>query len=266
MDVNVLEPIFTIEFCSYTGWMDEWRIAEIAVPYWRCYCNLDPGAWINISGRRCDLVPGYAYLIPPYLRTSTDNVRPVRQFFIHFRMADNGGMIRESRRIELSGAMRGSIDRYAALEEEEPSTAVTRQLIATEFLSELFLTLPPELLLQEYVDPRVYRITRLLRLDFSRRWSNGELAARVNLARNSFVRLFSRHTGESPQSFSRRLRLEHACSLLQEGTSSLKEIAEITGFTDQYHLSRMFRRQFGCPPGVYRERHAQISGRRTRET
>ena len=46
----------------------------------------------------------------------------------------------------------------------------------------------------------------------------------------------------------RRLRLELAASLLAGTDLSAAEIAQLTGFFDQSHLTNSFRRQYGAPP------------------
>jgi AraC family transcriptional regulator len=50
----------------------------------------------------------------------------------------------------------------------------------------------------------------------------------------------------------RQVRLRTATALLRCGHKSLAEIASLSGFYDQAHLSRAFRAAHGMPPGRYR--------------
>lgn len=50
-----------------------------------------------------------------------------------------------------------------------------------------------------------------------------------------------------------RLRVEHASSLLSDKTMALSEIAYASGFADQSHFTRVFKRHTGITPGRYRE-------------
>ena len=48
------------------------------------------------------------------------------------------------------------------------------------------------------------------------------------------------------------LRVARACQLLAERDRSLAEVAIATGFADQPHFSRVFRRLAGTTPGRFR--------------
>jgi hypothetical protein len=55
----------------------------------------------------------------------------------------------------------------------------------------------------------------------------------------------------------RKLRIEKAVSLINTTTSSLTEIAYLTGFSDQSHFNRIFKQHMGCSPSVYRKNAAK---------
>lgn len=38
----------------------------------------------------------------------------------------------------------------------------------------------------------------------------------------------------------------------------IEEIAEMTGFTDRYHFSRVFKQERGKSPGAYRKKMTQV--------
>jgi AraC family transcriptional regulator len=75
-----------------------------------------------------------------------------------------------------------------------------------------------------------------------------EIGALAQIAGRSpfhFCRVFSRSVGMSPHRYIVHQRLQRAVELLREGRSGLAEIAVITGFADQSHLSRWVRRVYG---------------------
>lgn len=51
----------------------------------------------------------------------------------------------------------------------------------------------------------------------------------------------------------RKLRIEKAVQLLETTTLSLTEIAYLTGFSDQSHFNRIFKKHLGVQPSVYRK-------------
>jgi AraC family transcriptional regulator len=66
------------------------------------------------------------------------------------------------------------------------------------------------------------------------------------------ARVFRRHHGESIGDHVRRLKVLRAFAQLPDRRRGLAEIAQDAGFTDQSHLTRVFRRVAGRPPGAVR--------------
>jgi len=88
----------------------------------------------------------------------------------------------------------------------------------------------------------------------------GDLAKRAGLSLPHFHVQFKKVFGSSPMDYVRQMRLIQACNILLSGNSSLKEIAGLTGFCNQFHLSREFKKYYGKPPQVYRKTCGDIFG------
>jgi len=82
--------------------------------------------------------------------------------------------------------------------------------------------------------------------------SLADLSRLVELNPSYLTRLFKQHTGLPPHSYQLMRRIDRARSLIRAG-QSLADIALITGFTDQAHFSRHFRRFTGLTPGRYQQ-------------
>jgi AraC-like DNA-binding protein len=67
-----------------------------------------------------------------------------------------------------------------------------------------------------------------------------------------FSRSFKQAFGEPPHAYIVRRRLEEACHLMLTSPASLSEIALNVGFSDQAHLSKLFRHAFGQSPANWR--------------
>ncbi|TMI42936.1 MAG: helix-turn-helix domain-containing protein [Betaproteobacteria bacterium] len=78
------------------------------------------------------------------------------------------------------------------------------------------------------------------------------VARAVGLSSAQLAYLFRRETGMSVKEYATRVRVEIIKRLLAETDDKLDIIAEQLGFCDAPHLSRVFRRICGCPPGEYR--------------
>ena len=79
-----------------------------------------------------------------------------------------------------------------------------------------------------------------------------ELAADAGVHPVHLARVFRRHRGESVGAYVRRLKVQRVFEQLAEGERSLAEIAFDAGFTDQSHLTRVFGKVTGQPPGAVR--------------
>lgn len=77
------------------------------------------------------------------------------------------------------------------------------------------------------------------------------LARLGNLSPFHFLRVFERDLGITPHAFLVQARVNRAKKLLA-GPLRLADVAAECGFSDQSHLNRWFRRQFGITPGRYR--------------
>lgn len=110
----------------------------------------------------------------------------------------------------------------------------------------------------------------LHRVDKAIRFMESNLSAQVDLesaAREAgfspfhFHRIFTAITGETPQIFLTRLRLERAANILIKSPAiSITEIAFTCGYSSASAFARAFKRYFGIPAGDY-ARQSRIEGR-----
>ena len=80
------------------------------------------------------------------------------------------------------------------------------------------------------------------------------LARLCNVSRPHFFRLFREETGLTAQQYLRRVRLDHAKTLLRFTAMSIADIGRAVGWRDQFHFSRIFSREVGCSPSRFRSR------------
>ncbi|MFL6213820.1 MAG: helix-turn-helix domain-containing protein [Blastocatellia bacterium] len=136
---------------------------------------------------------------------------------------------------------------------EQPSSSLERQGLLLNLLAGLISRFA------EYQPaPRAFAAARLavsraydyLAEHYAENVSLDRLAAIANLSPFHFSRLFSEQFGMPPHAFQTQLRLLRARALLLEGWA-IPHVAAQTGFADQSHLTRHFKRVVGLPPGRY---------------
>ncbi|MDQ7981832.1 AraC family transcriptional regulator [Paraburkholderia sp. SARCC-3016] len=97
-------------------------------------------------------------------------------------------------------------------------------------------------------DKRVSTMQELLRSALAEPVTLAELADAVALSPFHAARLFTRATGLAPHAWRNQVRLQRSLAPLRAGVP-VTEVAAASGFTDQSHFTRHFRRMFGVPPG-----------------
>ncbi|MGF6755333.1 AraC family transcriptional regulator [Paraburkholderia sp. GAS42] len=97
-------------------------------------------------------------------------------------------------------------------------------------------------------DPRVAIMQAQLSGDLAVPVLLSDLAGAVGLSPFHAARLFAQATGMPPHAWRNQIRLQRALGPLRAG-ALVADVAAASGFADQSHFTRHFRRMFGVPPG-----------------
>lgn len=100
---------------------------------------------------------------------------------------------------------------------------------------------------------QVKQVTDFILAHLSQDLSLEALAQQAGFSSYHFARLFRQTMGESPHQFVLRQRVERAQHLLKETNVPLSQIAGESGFANQSHLTRIFKRHLGLTPRAYRQ-------------
>lgn len=131
---------------------------------------------------------------------------------------------------------------------------------------------------EEEINRRIERTLAYMMQHLNKPLPVARLAALANISPSHFFALFKRHTGCAPIDYFIRLRMRRACDLLSSTSLSVKEVAAVLGYDDQFYFSRVFKSVNRVAPSEYRallaemgqaerngavvplERHSQPSG------
>ncbi len=127
-------------------------------------------------------------------------------------------------------------------------------LLADQALSELVNALQAKpLTLKGGLSPYVLRqIDEWIDTELAEQIRLADLATLAHLSEFHFHRMFQASRGVSPHQWVTMLRIERAKALLRE--NSIADVASACGFSNQSHLSRLFKRHTGLTPAAYRQK------------
>lgn len=101
------------------------------------------------------------------------------------------------------------------------------------------------------------RVREFIEESLDRNVCLADIAKVANISVFHLIRQFNESFGCPPYVYLTHRRLERARRMIEAGDTPLKCIAASCGFSDQSHMTRLFRRTFKITPGEYR-RNAQI--------
>ena len=83
-----------------------------------------------------------------------------------------------------------------------------------------------------------------------------EMARHISRSPVQTIRIFRSVFGVTPYAFLLDQKINAAAELLRGSGCSIKEIASLLGFDDEYYFARIFKKRKKFPPGVYRSRRS----------
>jgi len=228
------------------------------------FCTKGCG-WCEIAGHTHTIRAGELLVIPPQTPHlyGADKSRPWSINWLHAQGPLLDGFLRE---LEISPDKPvihiGDAARVLALFEEvlavmEQGYATQQLLCASYALAHLMAMLVREhrgaCHEQPSVQQRVSQTITYMKQHMNQSLQLNSLAAMANLSRSRYTELFKQQAGYAPIEYFIRLRMHHACQLLDTTQHSVKVVASTLGYTDPLYFSRVFRSVNDLTPTEYRK-------------
>jgi AraC-like DNA-binding protein len=247
-------PEINIYRCDYVYNCANWNFKDVSAPYWRFYWVANSGGEIFYNNKRLVLKPDFFVLIPANTCFSTKAHTAFEQFYVHFTAASPfDRVIDDIYTFQMPGHIYSKIQELKKLIFAEHENTHF-ELMVFSLVYDALLDIPKDAFTADKTqyDPRIVKVIDLLDKNTSWVFTNEDLASKINMSVNGFIRLFSTEIGISPLQYSRRKRVEKACLLLHFSKLSIDEIARKTGFQDRYYFSRVFKQVTNFSPAQYR--------------
>jgi AraC family transcriptional regulator len=146
---------------------------------------------------------------------------------------------------------------YAEFSREDSASSIAVEGLILEILAEIARveTKPRPALVPNWLK----HATDIVESRFLERLSLAEIASEVGVHYVHLSRQFHKYNRCTIGDLIRRRRVQHASHLLAHSRTPLAEIALICGFSDQSHLSFLFKRYMGLSPSKFRHMAEQES-------
>jgi AraC family transcriptional regulator len=99
---------------------------------------------------------------------------------------------------------------------------------------------------------RLNRVLDFMRQNYAKETRLWELANLAGMSPHYFCELFKKSTGVSPYQYSLQCRMDRAKEFLRSPQFTVRHVAEVTGFADQSHFTKVFHRMVGVTPLQFR--------------
>jgi AraC-like DNA-binding protein len=200
------------------------------------------------GGDTSRFVCGYMTCDPHLCRPVLDALPPV--FKVNIRTDSSGQWLESSIRHLVEEAASGRVGSEAML-------AKLSEALFVDTLRRYVASLPEQQTgwLAGTRDPIVGKSLGLLHGRIAHPWTLADLADEVGISRSALVDRFTRYLSEPPMTYLTRWRLRLAARSLEKTSRGVAEIAADVGYDSEAAFNRAFKREFGQPPGRYRNDH-----------
>lgn len=165
-------------------------------------------------------------------------------------------MVTDSDGVMCSGAGMSHLDLSLYLIEKIAGREIAHQCARYVVLDEQRRSQAPYIILNHIRthDPLIIKAEKWIQANLDQTIRIEELAAHVTVSPRTLIRHFKDATGETPQAFVRKVRIETGKALLENTNLRLSEIMTRLGYEDESTFRRTFKKYTTLSPRDYRRR------------
>lgn len=261
----------------------DWNWKNVRSPFARLYYVTEGEAQISIESRLFTVTPGHLYFIPAFTEHSCICNSSFSHYYIHIYEDQQGiGVLDDwefpvevnASPFDLELIKRLCyINPFMRLTESNPlvydnHTTLVNNIQMNQrrpfcdkvesrgilyILMSHFLKLAVSKV--EVKDDRIHQTLAYIRKHLDTSLDIKLLAEKACMSKDHFIRIFKSETGETPNVYITKRKLEKAELLLVTTDMPIKNIADALGYEDSSYFNKLFKKHAGITPQQYRENH-----------
>ncbi len=248
-------PSVHIHENGYVELDSRWRHGLLSNPHSCFYIVEDGDGFLVHDGKKIDLKPGYAYLIPASTPFSFGCSSFLRKLFFHINVVGSEGfdILRNLQEIHSVPLKEGEIEELVSYYQESSiSDAYAFRSVIYRLFARVLATYPEDKIESRSYSPLIGRAVKYIQENLSVRLSIAEVAASLFVAEGTLRKHFKKEIGLTPRAYIEDLALWKAETLLRNTNLTIAEIAAQLGFCDQFYFTRRFSLRYRRSPRLYR--------------
>lgn len=253
--------------CAFTRCRTWWNYDGMTSPFGRLYYVVEGEARVRQKGCDYELRPNTLTAVPAHTTADLHCDDYMDLYWLHYNAGFRSGadffeylpcplQIDPCPRREITAAF----IRYIGLSvENTPGALLERDGLLRTLLARFYQRADPrDIARAQRKQERFGPILAFIDDHLDEALDNRRLAACIGLHPTYFANLFSRDIGVSPHRYVLRRRVERARELLWHGDDKLDTIAQSVGFSDGFHLSKVFTKLTELSPRAFRAQRRDV--------
>lgn len=230
--------------------VERWKYQKVMQKTWILYWNPTPGMIIQHDGKIIEVGPDNVLIIPPFTEYSGYTKHPFLHFYAHFHVV-SPEWVTKHEIIQLDASFM-----VEPVFKMKNSSQETRNVLLYSIVTKALSMIPKKYFLahDKEFDERIMKVLTMLNKNPQKNFTIEELLEYAKMSRKHFYNSFFAVTGSTPKDYIQDNRLRYARNLLMETDKPIDEIAEITGYTNRYHFSKVFKKIYAHSPVAYKKR------------
>ena len=268
-----------VGFAQHNG---DWNWKHVRSPFARLYYVTEGEAQVEIGSACYKLTPNHLYFIPAFTEHSYVCQASFSHYYIHIYedQQHSAGILDEySFPIEVDAQATdlelikrlSDMNPFLKLPESNPQAYDNQPTLISnirlnkqrplynkmESRGILFILMSrffkEAVAKAEVKDDRIHQTMAYIRKHLDCHIDIDMLADKACMSKDHYIRVFKRETGETPNVYITKRKLEKAELALATSDLSIKSIAQMLGYSDYSYFNRVFKQNTGVTPQQYRE-------------